>query len=259
MPWAVATAPAITAAVTPPANIAGAIPLASPAPRASATPKATATPAPPTLTPDERAEAEALLTVAALRPEDIPEGFPLEDEGFTTNEEAAQALRIGIEMFGSGDDAGLDAVGMGRMLEYHADYGPEGPADALSFGVSLELFQDSDGAHAYLAAVQEQVSDPESLTSFGKVLQSFGVESSDMSVSPLSWSEMGDQRVALEMKVTMRLPDSDTADLVEQVVVVRRGRLLGSVGVLTVNASPNKDLLEDLARKLDQRMKDALE
>jgi len=269
MPWAVVS-PA-------PANMAGSIagtPPAAPAtaePTASPTAAAPPTAGPPTLTPQERTEAEALLRAAALRPEDIPEGLPLEDEGFITNEELAETGELSVEMFGSAGGAAPDPYSSGRILGYDANYDAEAPDDlssfsgTASFGVSVELFQDSTGAHEYFEQAEElarQQSDPEgeARRQLQEYYQSLGLELSDLSVSSLSVADLGEERVALEVKGTMRLPGFDAdLDIVEQAVGMRRGRLVGSVTVLTVNESPDEEQLEDLARKLDERMKDALE
>ena len=86
------------------------------------------------------------------------------------------------------------------------------------------------------------------------------MELRDLGVSSLAFAEVGDDRRALEIKITSHSPDLDTDfHVVLQWVCITRDRLFGSLMMTTVNASPPVEELEDLARTLDERMKDALE
>jgi hypothetical protein len=86
------------------------------------------------------------------------------------------------------------------------------------------------------------------------------LELTDLKVSSLSVAGVGEERVAWEVRATIRLPDLDTDfHVVQQFVGLRRGRATGSIGLVAVNSSPDVAKLEDLARTLDERMKDALE
>jgi len=266
MSWAVVSPTA--------AGMAGSIPFPLASPTASATAAgASPTVSVPTLTPEERAEAEALLKAASLRPEDIPEGFPLEYEAFVANEEVAEIGGMWVEMFGSIGGVGLeDLYTSGRILGYYANYEVERPTDPSSFSgtdsfhVNVELFRESSAAHEYLELSRQHLSNPDEMAAsqlweqLREFVESFGLEVGDPSVSSIAFPELGDERLAFEAKFTMLVPDLD-ADfhVVLQGVGVRRDRVVGSVGVGAVNASPSTKQLEDLARTLDKRMKDALE
>jgi hypothetical protein len=263
MPWAVVSPTA--------ANVVGSIPLVSPTASATAA-GASPTVSAPTLTPEERAEAEALLKAASLRPEDMPEGFPLEDESFTTNEELAEIAAMLVEMLGSAGVALEDPYSSGRILGYHANYEVEPPTDppsfsgTWSFDVTVDLFRESSAAHEYLELARQYLWNPDEMAAsqeweqLQELYEGFGLEFRDLSVSSIAFAEVGDERLALEMKLTMRLPDLDTDfHLVERAVAVRRDRAVGSVTVGAVNSSPSAKQLENLARTLDERMKDALE
>jgi len=264
MPWAVVSPTA--------ANVVGSIPLASPTASATAA-AASPTVSAPTLTPEERAEAEALLKAASLRPEDIPEGLPLEHESFTTNEELAEIGGMLVEMWGSAGGVALeDPYSAGRILGYYANYEAERPTDPSSFSgtwsfdVSVDLFRESSAAHEYFELARQYLSNADEMAAsqeweqLQELYEGFGLEVRDLSVSSIAFAEVGDERLALEMKLTMRLPDLDTDfHLVERAVAVRRDRAVGSVTVVAVNSSPSAKQLENLARTLDERMKDALE
>ena len=116
---------------------------------ATGSPAATATAAAPTaaVTIEDRAEVEALLKAAALGLEDLPSGFTLDEERFTTNEEAAR------ETSDSPGAATLEDMNrFGRILGYEASYSQEASVSALLEGGTLFLqvtttaYQDSDGA-----------------------------------------------------------------------------------------------------------------
>ena len=266
MSWAVVSPTA--------AGMAGSIPFPLASPTASATAAgASPTVSAPTLTPEERAEAEALLKAASLRPEDIPEGFPLEYEIFATNEELAEIGEMWVEMLGSAGGVALEGpYSSRRILGYYASYEAERPTDpssfsgTWSFSVTVDLFRESSAAHEYFELARQYLSNPDEMAAsqewerLQEYYEGFGLEVRDLSVSSIAFAEVGDERLAFETKFTMRLPDLDTDfHLVERAVAVRRDRVVGSVGVGAVNASPSTKQLEDLARTLDKRMKDALE
>jgi hypothetical protein len=76
----------------------------------------------------------------------------------------------------------------------------------------------------------------------------------------MSFAEVGDDRIAFEMKFTMHNPDLNTDfHYVVQLVGIRRGRGVGAISVFAVTSPSPVGELEDLARTLDKRLKDALE
>lgn len=254
------------------ASVVGSIPSASPTASATAA-GASPTVSAPTLTPEELAEAEALLKAASLRPEDIPEGLPLEYEVFATNEELAEIGEMWVEMLGSAGGVALeDLYNSERILGYYANYAAEGLTDPSSFSgtasfyVSVDLFRESSAAHEYFELSRQYLPNADEMAAsqgweqLQEVYEVLGWEVRDLSVSSIAFAEVGDERLAFEMKATMRLPDVDTDfHLVGRAVAVRRDRVVGCVGVVAVNSSPSARQLENLARTLDERMKDALE
>jgi len=209
---------------------------------------------------ENSAEVEALLKAAALRPEDLPEGYTLEEEKFTTNEESAQ------ESTGAGAATLDDLNRFGRILGYEASYSQEAAPSAILEGgtlflqVTTTVYQDSDGAKEHFKFVHDQASDPEFVEDFEQTFaDSPGVEVSDASISEISLADMGDERLAYEVKVSAHSTELDQDfDFIGQIVGVRRGRMISSVTVVGINSSTPTAQLEDLARTLDEHMKDAL-
>jgi len=222
-----------------------------------------------TLTVEERAEAEALLKAASLRAEDVPEGLLLEDEGFATNEELGEVGDLFVDIFYSAGGVSLKDrfSSSGRILGYHAAYKADVPSEpsslsgTVSFSVSVDLYRDEAALHADSdPSCQHLPDETEVRKNTQELYEALGMELRDLSVSSLPFAEVGDERFALEIRTTVRVPDLDT-DLhtVLQWVCIQRDRLFGSLMMTTVNASPPVEELEALARTLDQRMKDALE
>ena len=227
-------------------------------------PAATGTSASPTsasataaATLEDRAATEALLKAASLQLEDLPSGFTLDDERFTTNEEAA------AEQEGNAHAPTLeDLNGFGRILGYEASYSQDVSAteSVLSLQMTTTVYRDSKGAGEHFRFVREQTSDPEFIQSFEDSLASSGVEVKDATISPMSFADVGDDHLALELKVTAHSPDLDADfDVVSQLIGVRRDRGIGAITVTAVGSPESVAELEDLARTLDQRLKDALE
>jgi hypothetical protein len=237
-------------------------PAESPASTSIASPEGEPTGAAPTeaATVEDGAEAEELLKAASLQLEDLPEGFILDDDSFTTNEEASQ------EAGGPNQPTLEDFDSWGRILGYDATYSdPEALSSldeggTLSLTVTTTLYEDSDGAGDALDYVRDQASDPEFIESFEETFASPGLEVGDAGITPLSLAKLGDDRQAYEIKITAHSTDLDEDfEFIAQLFGIRRDRLIGAVTVITINASPSEDQLEDLARTLDERMNDALE
>jgi hypothetical protein len=246
--------PESTTAAAPAAAETGAPPTAAATVETGASPTAAAT-------VENRTEVEALLTAASLRAEDLPAGFTLDDDHFTTNEESAE------ENTGPGNPTLDELNQFGRILGYEASYSQEAGLSTLLEGNALFLqttttvYQDSDGAKEHFQFVRDQTSDPEFTDTFEKNFEyTPGVEVSDASISEISFADVGDERLALEVKVSAHSTDLDQDfDFVGQIVGVRTDRMIGSITVVGINTSTPKKVLEDLARTMDERMKDALE
>jgi hypothetical protein len=253
---------ASTSAAGEPAATAAAASATAPAASATApAASATAPAATAAATVENQAEVEALLKAAALRPEDLPEGYTLDEEKFTTNEESV------AETAGPGEATLEDLNGFGRILGYEASYSQEAGLSTLLEGGTLFLqttttvYQDSDGAKEHFGFVRDQASDPEFVDNFEKSFaDSPGVEVSNASISEISVADVGDERLGYEVKVSAHSTDLDQDfDFVGQIIGVRRDRMIGAITVVSINSSTPTGQLEDLARTMDQRMKDALE
>lgn len=230
-------------------------------PQATAAPASATVPAPTSAAIEDRAEVEALLKAAALRLEDLPTGFTLDEERYTTNEEAA------AESSDSPGAATLEDMNrFGRILGYEASFSQEASLSTLLEGGTLFLqvtttaYQDSDGADAAFEFVREKASDPEAVGAFEESFASSpGVEVKDATLSPMSFAEVGDERLAYEVKISAHSTDlNQDFNFIARLVGVRRDRVIGAVTVVTVNVASPVDELEDLARALDGHMKDAL-
>ena len=229
-------------------------------------PSPTKAPASPTavasMTAEERAATESLLKAAALRLEDLPSGFTLTEEKFTTNEETAEEQKDNpyaptLE----------DLNRFGRILAYEANYSQEVSPDLLASGGALFLqvtsavYRDSKGASEALEFIREGASDPGFADEFQQNFASgSGVQVNSTTISPMSFAKVGDDRIAFEIKISAHSPGVDTdLDFVGRIVGVRRDRGIDSITVLDLGTPSPVQELEDLARTLDQRMKDALE
>jgi hypothetical protein len=198
---------------------------------------------------EDQPEVETLLKAASLQQEDLPEGYTLDEEGFTTNEESA------AETSGSGEPTLEDLNRFGRILSYNANYSQA----ELSLYVETTLYEDSDGADEALEFVRDLVTDPEYFEFEESGIP--GLEIGEPTISDLSMPELGDKRLAFEVKVSAHATELDQDfDYVAQTVGILRGRMIGAIVVLAFSSeTPSGEDLEDLARALDERMKDALE
>ena len=204
---------------------------------------------------EDRPEVEALLRAAALRLEDLPSGFTLDEEKVTTNEESATEGP-------SGGPTLEDLNRWGRILHYEADYSQEGSllGGTLVLQVATAVYRDSAGARDAFEFTRQRTSDPEFAKAFEASVAGSAGEVRDASISPMSFAEVGDDRIAFEMKFTIHDPDLNTDfPYVVQIVGIRRGRGVGAVTVLAITSPSPVQELEDLARTLDKRLKDALE
>jgi len=210
---------------------------------------------------EDRARAEELLKTAALRAEDLPEGFTLDEETFVTNEESASK-----EGAFPGAPTLADLNRFGRILGYEAAYHREEslgspPAGTVSFLVTTDIYRDSEGAGEHFDLVRGQPSDPGFVKAFEEQFVGSGsVDLRDTSVSPISLADVGDDRMGFEIRFKARDPDLNSElDLVAHLVAVRRGRAIGAATVLAVGSPSPSGEPGDLAQKLDERLKDAFE
>ncbi|HJX61538.1 MAG TPA: hypothetical protein VJ578_03110 [Dehalococcoidia bacterium] len=217
------------------------------------------TPAPAGSTAEERDAAGPILMAAALVAEDMPEGFTFDEEKFLTNEEAV--------------DEDLDYPGAAtledynrweQILQYEAEYSRETPPSltgaTLSIQVTTVLYRDPAGADESFDFLRQQTSDAEYVEAVERDSAEEGQDIRDLEISPISFAGVGEDRMAFEATFTMYDPDrGQDLDFVSQLIAVRRGRAIGALAVRAVGSPHPLEEVEDLARTLDERMKDALE
>jgi hypothetical protein len=124
--------------------------------------------------------------------------------------------------------------------------------------VSTILYRDSTGADESLEFIRQQTSDPE----YVRALQQAGTgqELRDLEISPVSFADIGENRMAFEARFKAYDPErGQDLDLVSQLIATRRGRAIGTLVVRAVGSPHPLEEVEDLARALDEHMKDALE
>lgn len=208
----------------------------------------------------DRAELESLLKSMALRLEDLPSGFILEEEKFTTNEEAAKD-------YPDGEEQGLaNFARWGRLLRYEATYSTEASLATLMTGgtlgilVDTALFEDPNGASEAWTWAADRWYDPEEMASFIEEFKEEDPAWEEVEFAPMSFPQVGENTAAFQ--VTGEVSDSESgleARAVVQFAVVRRGRGIGMLAVTAIQGTSPIEELEAMARKLDQRMKEALE
>lgn len=208
-----------------------------------------------------------LYTSASLPPEDLPEHFGFEYGDFTTNERLIVVMGQLFEEPGSLSVTLEELYCWGRILGYTADYADPRLgrfSGTTSLRVAVDLFRDSGGAAQYFAWLSRDLSNPESSATWKGAqdpYRSIGSQWRDVTASPVSFPPIGDERIAGEMTATHHYPYDPDLDYeyAAKAVVLRSGRLVGTITVSAKNSVPRTKELEDLARNLDERMKDALE
>jgi len=208
-----------------------------------------------------------LYTSASVPPEHLPEHFAFEYGDFTTNERLIVVMGQVFEEPGSLSVSLEELYCWGRILGYTANYGDPrlGRFSGItSLRVAVDLFRDSGGAAQYFAWLSRDLSDPQSSATWKGAqdrYRSIGSEWRDVTASPVSFPPIGDERIAGEMAATHHYPYDPDLDYeyAAKVVVLRSGRLVATITVSAKNSVPRTKEVEDLARNLDERMKDALE
>ena len=217
------------------------------------------TSAPTAATSEERDAAGPILMASALLPEDLPEGFTLDAEKYLSNEDSIDNER------GYAATATLEDLNRwGQILQYIATYSRATPPTLTGATLSLRemtaLYRDEAGARAAFEFERIRASNPERLLDALPWPANSKLNAGEASVSPISVSGMGDDRAAVQIEVTGSLPDvGSELKFFGQLLLVRRGREIGSVATVAVGSPHPVSELEALARLLDERMKDALE
>jgi hypothetical protein len=205
----------------------------------------------------DRAELEALLKAMALALEDLPSGFTLQAGEFETNEEAAVDYPDGVEQ-------GLaDYARWGRLLAYQALYVRAASlatvvaGETTHIGVVTTLYEKPGGASEAMADGNDRVSDPEERA---KLLEAYHAGWEDAQLAPMPFVDVGDDTFAYQLTGKVMSGESGLrVTAVLQFGVIRRGRAIGMVVVSSHEGPSPIEELEAMARKLDERMKDALQ
>jgi len=214
---------------------------------------------PTAATSEERDAAGPILMASALLAEDLPEGFALDGEKYLSNEDSIDNER------GYAATATLEDLNRwGQILQYIATYSRATPPTLTGATLSLReitaLYRDEAGARAAFEFERTRASSSERLLDALPWPANSALNAAGASVSPLSVSGMGDDRAAVQIEVTGSLPDvGSELTFFGQLLLVRRGREIGSVATVAVGSPHPVSELENLARLLDERMKGALE
>jgi hypothetical protein len=214
---------------------------------------------PTAATSEERDAAGPILMASALVADDLPEGFTLVDEKYLSNEDSIDNER------GYAAAATLDELNqLGQILQYIATYSRPTPATLTGATLSLReitaLYRDEPGARSAFEFERARASNPARLLDALPWPANSNLNAAEASVSPLSVSGMGNDRAAVQIEVTGSLPDvGSELKFFGQLLLVRRGREIGSVATVAVGSPHPVSELETLARTMDQRMKAALE
>jgi hypothetical protein len=213
-----------------------------------------------TLALADRAELEALLKSMVLGSEDLPSGFTLQGEKFETNEEAAVDYPDGMEQ-------GLaDYARWGRLLGYQATYARGASLatvvaeETMYIVLGATLCEKPKGASEAMAESKDRVLDPEEQAKFLEAFKNENPGWRDPQLEPMSFADVGDDTFAYQLTGKVGSVESGLeVTAIVQFVVVRRGRAIGTVAASAVQGPSSIQELEDMARKLDQRMKEALQ
>jgi hypothetical protein len=219
---------------------------------------ATGTGAPASSTPavDERAAAEAILRESSLPGDNLPEGFTFQEDRFLTNEETAN------EEIAAATPA--DYERWGQVLQYKVTYQREIPTTltgaTFSIRVTTVLYRDDAGARDAFEFERLRVTSPDHLLDTLAWPAYSDLKIEEAIISPLSIGGIGNESEAVQIEVPGTHPDTGASlKFLGQLVLVRRGREIGSLAVAAVGSPHPPKELEDMVRALDQRMKDALE
>lgn len=176
---------------------------------------------------------EAELQAALLTVQDVPTGYTLdtaaaeEDDDDSTTEGGSEECSARFEALGEADDKDVSA---------EAEVSFEGPSLGTVLEQGLESYEDEDVPKQRFEDVLEVLSDCPTFSS------TENGETTDFTVSSLSFPKLGDDTIALNLKVK-----TSEFDAVANLVVVRLGRNVMSVtqGGLTADVAA----LEQATRK----------
>lgn len=216
----------------------------------------TAAPASPTPAADERTAAETILRASSLPGENLPEGFTFQGERFLTNEEV-----VNRQIAAATPE---DYERWGQVLEHQVTYQRVIPTTltgaTFSLKVTTALYRDETGARDALEFERLRISVPDHLIDTLAWPAYSDLKAEEATVSPLSISGVGNDREAVQIDLPGSHPDTgESLRFFGQLILLRRGREISSLAAAAVGSPHPMEELEEMARALDEQMKDALE
>jgi hypothetical protein len=184
-----------------------------------------------------------VLSMAELR--DVYPGFEgIEASSFKTNEQTA-------EEDSDPQDEAEDLEQFGRVKEYVRTYGssemeePLGPERAILLVSRVQLFQEADGASGYLKDELGELEADEGKKSEGATVEQakrFKVE------------DIGDESTGMRARMVFPADDGAGIEAYGTWVFFRRGRLLSSVVLVTMEDADVSATVEALSAEADNRI-----
>ena len=205
------------------------------------------------ITIPDRAELEEILRSMALKLGDLPAGFTLESEEFTTNAEEA-------EDDPDGSEAALKRYERnGRVLGYAVDYSREVSFASLVTGGTFQI----SGSVAYYATVDGtkeafSYADEQDLSErLGEVFPSD--EFRNVEAARMSFPRVGDETLAWQVTGEAFATESGLElEFVAQFVGLRQQNALGTVATVAIQGPSAIEELERMVRALSQRIEENL-
>ena len=191
---------------------------------------------------------DAELTMMVLSMAELHEGYAgfegIEVSSFKTNEQTAE------EDFDPQDEA-EDLERFGRVKEYVRTYGspeieePLGPERAILLASRVQLFEEADGASGYLKDHLAEMKDGAGKKSEGATVEQatrFNVE------------RIADESAGMRARLVFPEDDGSGVEAYGTWVFLRRGHLLSSVVLVTMEDEDVSAAVEALAREIDNRI-----
>lgn len=184
---------------------------------------------------------ESFLKSVALGQDDLPASFILEGEGFSTNEEAAsrQEMEPPEQWLARAEE-------QGRLLGYEATYSAElstidsSTNQTLQIQIGVFLYKDAKGSEAAFRYVKEQL--PELQQQLAESLGAAGQGFTNVKISELPLSKIGDDRITFRISADARDPDSgQTITVYFEMVAIRHNRVVEQLLASSIGG-PSKDL-----------------
>jgi len=188
----------------------------------------------------------------ALTLDDLPPNFAVTQEKFETNEEAAQNDP-------DGPTAALKRYEQeGRLLGRVGVYMTNDPFGTFTKGgdalvtVATSIYEDSEGAVAAMDYLRGLMADP------GRAQATFE-NVTDLQGEPMSFASIGDDTVAYRFTGVFHPPDIQVnVNFIAHAVGMRQGQGVSTLIVAAIGGATPGPEVEEMVRKLDERMAQAL-